>query len=140
MGLFDNAWGSGPEFRAPSAFRVPAEVGRFMATPLIRGVFGNPLDSRAIARRVDEMHLHEAELGAQAIEYGYEKGDDRLRHIGSAMIASAVIKAESSEHVPGEVAKRVVDIALDNNVDPATNPLINDESAIKVSEIIEKHS
>lgn len=140
MGLFDNTGGFDPEFRTPQAFRLPMEASAFMARPILQRIIGSPLNTEAIARRASEIHLHQAAIGAETIEHGAKRGDDHLVNIGEAMIAAAVVKAENSRHVPPAVASKVVAMALDNNIDPASNPLIHDNHASQIADILDRHS
>lgn len=139
MGLFDNTSNFGSEFRASPGYRISAEVGAlgaFIAGPAIRRFMGPELD---IGRRIREAPFHDATLGAETLERGHKKDDQGLKHLGEAMIASAMLKADRSNKVPDDVVSKVVELANGSNINPQDNPLIDENAAAHVYKIIEKH-
>ena len=136
MGIFDRVEQFGPGITVSQGLKLPISIGAYMVRPVMRSV-GIGLD---LDHRIRQAPLHEAGLGAEVIENGHERDDQALKHLGEAMIASAVVKADQNDVVPGKIVKKVVELAVESNLDPHNNPLIHEDSAAQIVEIIEEHS
>jgi hypothetical protein len=107
--------------------------------PLFGRVFGALLTDDEIRRRELALPLYKAELGAQAVREGLEKGDSGLRRFGAAMVTSAFIEVAdpTGTVVPPSVLSGVNGFAASlQPEDVADNPYISENDASKVSMIL----
>lgn len=73
--------------------------------------------------------LHKARIGVDAIEDGTKRDIDAVRDVGEATLAKAVTDAAADKTVPDNVTQEVVDMAVEQGIDPYANPLVDDATA-----------
>jgi len=89
-----------------------------------------------VTRLVEDARLHTAVVGRSAIQRGKKVDDPELQFTGEAMVLEAAVKAQDDPNVPENVVEQIVEIAIQEGIDPRLSPLIPDETAEQARQIM----
>lgn len=87
-----------------------------------------------------EHELQKAEQALTEIEIGEEANISEIKFAGRAALAEVVIEAEESDIVPWGVTDRIVEMAVEAEVDPDFEPLLNDEKQNRLKRVFRRHN
>jgi hypothetical protein len=85
---------------------------------------------------MQDARLHTAVVGRSAIQRGKKVDDPELQYTGEAMILKEAVKAQEDPNIPEKVREQIVDIAIEEGIDPRLSPLIPDETAEQARQLI----
>lgn len=96
---------------------------------------------REFARELAGEHeLEKAERALKEIEIGEETDISTIKFAGRAALAEIAIEAEALEVVPWRVTDQIVEMAIEAEVDPEFEPLLDDEKQNKLKRVFRRHN
>jgi hypothetical protein len=114
-----------------------------VAALVARPIIGPVLTHSEVRHRMRRLLVQDTEQGARIFFAGLLEGDEQKRHIGEAMVATRVVRAEGSEveDIPPDVSQEVHDRALKLPLGGiALNPLIDEETTKRFSALVDQQT
>lgn len=120
------------------ALEIMMSFGRSVVSQSVE-VFWPQDAQRFVAQLRQEEPLNDAAVGKRAIEVGRQLDTPELEFIGAATLAKTLLRAETDPATPRHVREQVADILAESGVDPELVPLLDDEEAILVRDIMHRY-
>lgn len=96
---------------------------------------------REFARELAGEHeLEKAERALKEIEIGQEADISEIKFAGRAALAEVAIEAEAMDTVPWHVTDKIVEMAMDAEVDPDYEPLLDDDKQNRLKKVFRRHN
>jgi len=89
-----------------------------------------------VTRLAQDARLHTAVVGRSAVQRGKKVNDPELQYTGEAMILKEAVRAQEDPNIPQNVREQIVDIAIEEGIDPRLSPLLPDETAERARQLI----
>lgn len=113
------------------AKRVVANSAELFFPSKIQKDFARELAGEHALEKVSEV--------VEEIEVGQQLGNSEIIFSGRAALAEKVIEAGEAETVPWAVTDKIIDIALEAEVDPTFEPYLDDGPQNKLKKVLQKH-
>lgn len=96
---------------------------------------------REFAEALASEHLKEkASKAVEEIEIGQQTHLSTIEFTGRAALAEVAIEAEAAAVIPDSVTEEILEMAVDAEVDPDFEPLLDNESQGKLKEVFRRHN